>query len=132
MRRRGQRERSEHQRGDRQGRRHQAERVGVAQAGAQDHRPDRVAHDGHAHAGGAEQLRGAAGDVEAHERDDAGQADEQPGQARAVDPLGRVEAQGEQRDRQRHGRDEDRGQRRGDVASPTAISGNGITISASA
>ena len=48
------------------------------------------------------------GDVDADERDDAAEADQQPDEAPAGDALARVEAQREQRDDQRRGGDDDR------------------------
>ena len=49
----------------------------------------------------AEQLARLAGDVDAEQEDDAAEADEQPGQARAAHPLLLVEADRHHRDHQR-------------------------------
>src|SRR5690349_3426243 len=58
----------------------------------------------------------APGDVDAHQGHDPGQAHEQPDEPRPGRALGVVEAQCQQRDEERHRGDDDRRQRRGDVA----------------
>ena len=100
---------------DREARAHRRARVGVGERPAEDHRAGGVARGGDEDRARAEQLVRAPGDVDADERDDAAEADQQPDEAPAGDALARVEAQREERDDQRRGGDDDRRDGRVDV-----------------
>ena len=107
------RRRGQHQRGDRERGAHRRPRVEVGEMALEHHRPDRVAERREQDRGGAEELVAAAGDVDPDQRGDAGEADQQPREPRAGDPLGVVEAEREQGDEQRRRGDEDRRERGG-------------------
>jgi hypothetical protein len=81
----------------------------------EDHRTSGVAEGRGEQRGGPQQLAGPPGDVDAHQGDDADEADHQPSQPLATDSLGGVEAQRQQGDEQRSSRDDDRRQRRIDA-----------------
>ncbi|HEY0516214.1 MAG TPA: hypothetical protein VGD00_03760 [Solirubrobacteraceae bacterium] len=78
----------------------------------EDQRPDGIAGGGAEDRERARQLAGPPGDIEADQRDDAGKADEHAEHAQLRGPLSAGEAQRQQRDHQRHGGNQDRGQRR--------------------
>ena len=94
---------------------HGGARVDPAESQPHDHRAARVARGGAEDRQPAEQLVGAAGDVQAHERHDAGEAEHEAGRPTARHALGRRDEEREERHDQRCGGDDDRRQRGVDV-----------------
>ena len=92
---------------------------------------DRVAERGDEDRGGAEQLVGPARDVDPHQHDDAAEPDQEPSSRR---PLARSAWSSGSRagDEQRHGRDQDRRERRGHVLLAGGDQRDGIATSISA
>ncbi len=109
------RRRRQDERGDGERRAHRRPRVEVGEMALEHHRPDRVAERREQDRGRAQQLVAVPRHVDADQRHDAEQADQESREPRAGDPLGGVEAQGEQSDEQRRRGDDDRRERGRDV-----------------
>ena len=101
---------------DDEARAHRGAGVEVGQRALEDHGAGGIAEGRDQDGRSAQQLVAAPRDVDADQGHDPGQPDDQPDEPRPRRALGVVEAQRQQRDEERHRGDDDRRQRRGDVA----------------